>query len=230
MNDCIRQAISSSPISLSKIFVASTTSAPALVLRTSMRVCMFRIFMQQRAVIRFLTLKSLRASAIAAEPKLVYETEVFAFSTVKKWRKRFAEGRTWPYDDPRCDRHLVNDLTETISLMLKEKSYLSCKVLCRHFGIAKGTYLQTFHDRLGMKSFILVGFPMPWTRIRWPNESLYQMEFFRYYKSFALLVSRVSSLGMNHRCFDTIPVIRHSRRHEMKCQKESVNKLTQKSV
>jgi hypothetical protein len=36
MNDCIRQIISSSPISLSKIFVAPTTSAPALVLRTSM--------------------------------------------------------------------------------------------------------------------------------------------------------------------------------------------------
>jgi hypothetical protein len=50
--------------------------------------------MERRAVIRFLTftLKGLRASAITAELKLVYETEVLALSVVKKWRKRFAEG------------------------------------------------------------------------------------------------------------------------------------------
>jgi hypothetical protein len=73
MNNCIRQTISSSPISLSKIFVAPTASAPGLVSGTSMRLCTFRIFVEQRAVIRFLTLKGPRASAIAAELKSVYE-------------------------------------------------------------------------------------------------------------------------------------------------------------
>jgi hypothetical protein len=50
--------------------------------------------MKERAVVRFLTLKGLRASAIAAELKPVDETEVFALSAVKQWCKRFAEGRT----------------------------------------------------------------------------------------------------------------------------------------
>jgi hypothetical protein len=50
--------------------------------------------MGQRAVIHFLTLKGSCVSAIAAEIKSVDETEVLALSTVKKWRKRFAEGRT----------------------------------------------------------------------------------------------------------------------------------------
>jgi hypothetical protein len=40
--------------------------------------------MEQRAVIRFLTLKGLRASAIAAELDSVYGTEALALSTVKK--------------------------------------------------------------------------------------------------------------------------------------------------
>jgi hypothetical protein len=50
MNDRIREKISSSPISLSTIFVVPTTSAPALVLRTSMHICTFGVFMEQRAV------------------------------------------------------------------------------------------------------------------------------------------------------------------------------------
>jgi hypothetical protein len=68
---------------------------------------MFKIFMEPQTVIRFLTLKGLRFSAIAAELKLVSETEAFAFSPAKKWRKRFAKGRTSRYDDPRCGKPLT---------------------------------------------------------------------------------------------------------------------------
>jgi hypothetical protein len=71
MNNYIQQTLSSPLISLSKIFVAPTTSAPALAFRTSMRVCTFRTFFEQGAVIHFLTLKDLRASAIPAELKSI---------------------------------------------------------------------------------------------------------------------------------------------------------------
>jgi hypothetical protein len=67
--------------------------------------------MEERVVIRFLTFKGLLASATAAELKSVYDTEVIALSTMMKWRKRFAEGRTSLYDDPRWRRPLTNDLT-----------------------------------------------------------------------------------------------------------------------
>jgi hypothetical protein len=109
INDDIRQKISSSPISLSKIFTAPITSAPALVSRTSMHVCTFRLLIEQRAVMRFLTFKSLLAPAIAAELQSVDEIDAFALPTVKKWRKRFAERRTLSYDDPRCGKLLAND-------------------------------------------------------------------------------------------------------------------------
>jgi hypothetical protein len=39
-----------------------------------MRVCTFRVFIEQRAIIRFLTLKGIRASTIATQLKSVYET------------------------------------------------------------------------------------------------------------------------------------------------------------
>jgi hypothetical protein len=42
--------------------------------------------------------------------------------------------------------------------MLKEMPYFSCKVLCRHFGIAKGG-LRILHDMLGMKKLHLRWIP-----------------------------------------------------------------------
>jgi hypothetical protein len=84
MNDCIRQIISFSPPSLSMIFIAPTRSAPELVSRTSMHVCTFRTFIEQRAVIRFIMLKGPRASAIAVELKSVHEIELLNPAIVKK--------------------------------------------------------------------------------------------------------------------------------------------------
>jgi transposase len=111
--------------------------------------------MEQRAVIRFFTLKGLPSRAIAAELESVYAGEALALSTVKKWRKRFAQGRTALCDDPRSGRPLMNDLAEAIASMLKERPFLSCKVLCRHFRIAKGSCLRILHDNLGMKKLNL---------------------------------------------------------------------------
>jgi hypothetical protein len=153
MNDWIQQTLSSSPISHLKIFVSPTTSAPALVWRMFMGVCTFRIFPKSRAVIRFLTFQNLRASETFGEFKSVDKTEALAHYTVKKWRKRFAEGRTGTslYNDPRRGMPLTNDLAEAISSMLKERPCLFCKVLCRHFRIATGRCSRILHDTLGMK-------------------------------------------------------------------------------
>jgi hypothetical protein len=67
-----------------KEIVTPTASTSALVLKTSMRVCTFRIFMKHQVVIRLLTLKGLRASVIAAELQPVYEIEALAISPTKK--------------------------------------------------------------------------------------------------------------------------------------------------
>jgi hypothetical protein len=195
-----------------------------------MRVCTFRIFMEQRVVTHFLTLKGLYVSAITAKLGLVYETETFTLFPVKRWRICFTEGRTSSCDDSVCEKPLTNDFAEAISSMLKERLDLSCKFRSRHFRIAKGTCLRILHDTLGMKSAIFVGFPMTWTRISRPKESLYSMEFLRYYRAFVLLVSIMSSLEMNHDSFCIIPVIRCECRHEMRYQKKSVKIDTEKCL
>jgi hypothetical protein len=118
--------------------------------------------MEQRAVIRFLTLEGLRARAIATELGDVYHPDALALPTVKKWRKRFVQGRTSLSDDPRSGRSLTNDLVAAIASMLKERPFASCKVLSQHFRIVKATCLQILHDNLAMKKFNLRWAPYAW--------------------------------------------------------------------
>jgi transposase len=78
--------------------------------------------MEQRAVIWFSTLKGLKAKEIRAELESVYGPEALARSTVKRWRKRFQEGRTDLIDDRRPVTH---DLAEAIQSMLADRPFLS---------------------------------------------------------------------------------------------------------
>jgi transposase len=110
-----------------------------------------RLRMGQRAVTRFFTLKGLTARAIHAELVSVYLEDALALATVKKWNKRFREGRRDLFDDPRSGRPLTHDLSEAIRSVLKERPFSSCKVLCRHFRIRKATCLRILHDNLGLK-------------------------------------------------------------------------------
>jgi transposase len=93
--------------------------------------------------------------SIVAELRCVYKEDALALATVKKWCKRFVEGKTSLCDDPRSGRPLSNDLAEAIASILREKPFASCKVLCRHFRIAQTTCLRILHDNLGMKRFNL---------------------------------------------------------------------------
>jgi transposase len=97
--------------------------------------------MEQKAVIRFVTLKGLKTKEIRAELESVYGPEALALSTVKKWRKRFQKGRTDLIDDRRPGRPVTDDLAEAIQLMLAGRPFLSCEVLCPHLRIGKVTCL-----------------------------------------------------------------------------------------
>jgi transposase len=95
--------------------------------------------MEQRAVIRFFTVKGLKSRDIHAELMSVYGGNALAIAPVKKWRKRFREGRTDVFDDPRGGHPITQDLAEAIRSVLTERPFTSCKVLCRHFRIGKAT-------------------------------------------------------------------------------------------
>jgi transposase len=69
--------------------------------------------MEQREIIRFFTLKVLKAREIQTELESLYGPEALALSTVRKWCKRFQEGRTDLMDDPRSEKPVTDDLVET---------------------------------------------------------------------------------------------------------------------
>jgi transposase len=115
--------------------------------------------MEQRAVIRFLTLKGLDPQTIFTELTSVYHDDVPALPTIYKWHARFCNGRTDLSDDPRSGRPKKSDLADAIASMLQERPFVSCKIIARHFRVAKSTCLQILHNDLGMKKFHLQWVP-----------------------------------------------------------------------
>ena len=106
-----------------------------------------------RAVIRFFTLKGLKSKAILAELEEVYGDSVCSITMVKKWRKRFKEGRSDIDDDSRSGRPPRMELAETVSSLLEEYPFMSCKAICSRLAIPKTTCLRILHESLGLKKF-----------------------------------------------------------------------------
>jgi transposase len=93
--------------------------------------------MEQRALIRFLTLKKLSARDVTAELEGVYGRELLSFSVVKKWCKQFANGRITLKGDPRPRRSPGSDLCEALRALINETPFLSCKRMCQKLQIAR---------------------------------------------------------------------------------------------
>jgi transposase len=111
--------------------------------------------MEQRAVIRFFTLKGLGVQQIHSELESVYHKEALTFSTGYKWFARFRVGRTKLSNDPRSRRPRESDGATGISAMLEERPFVSCKLIARQFRVAKTTCLRMLREDLGLKKFHL---------------------------------------------------------------------------
>jgi hypothetical protein len=118
--------------------------------------------MEQRAVVRFLALKGPKSEQIVTELTAVYGPEALALATMKKESKRFREGRTDLLDNPRCGQFLTHDRAEAIRSVLTERPFTSCKVLYRHFRIARARCLRILHDDLRRQKF----------NLRWDSQTL----------------------------------------------------------
>jgi hypothetical protein len=60
----------------------------------------------------------------------------------------------------RSGRPPGNNVAEAIRSVLKEKNFISCNVLCRHFRIAKASWLRVLRDSLDMKKVNLCWIPL----------------------------------------------------------------------
>jgi transposase len=111
--------------------------------------------MEQRAVVRFFTLKGLSPRDIHTELKIVYGDEALCLRAVDKWHERFTQGRMESFDNPRFGRPLQNDLANALHAMIQEFLFTSCKRLYIHFRIAKTICLRILHTILQVKKFNL---------------------------------------------------------------------------
>jgi transposase len=66
--------------------------------------------MEHRAAIHFFTLKGLKAKDVCAQLESVCGQGALALPTVRKWRRRFQQGRTDLFDDPKSGRPLTPGL------------------------------------------------------------------------------------------------------------------------
>jgi transposase len=74
--------------------------------------------MEQRAVIRFFTLKGSSPREIHTELKSVSGDEALCLHAVYKWYERFLQGQTELFDNRRSGRPLQNDLGDALRAML----------------------------------------------------------------------------------------------------------------
>jgi hypothetical protein len=85
--------------------------------------------MEQRAVVRFLTLKKPSAKCIRVESEKVDANEVLCLSAVKKWRRRLANAKITLKDDPRLGTpHKAISLNP--GAPLSKKCYFFCVRSC----------------------------------------------------------------------------------------------------
>jgi hypothetical protein len=83
-------------------------------------------------VIRFFTIKKMKASAIHIDFDSVYGPEALALSIVNKWQRHFRQGRVDLFDSPNTERPLTSGVAGAIVFMLKEWSFSSFKVFHCH--------------------------------------------------------------------------------------------------
>jgi transposase len=123
----------------------------------------FLLVMEQRAVVRFLTLRKLSARDITAKLEGVYGHEALSLLAVKKWRKRFVNGRITLEDGPGSGRLPRSDLCESLLRLTDESHFISCKRTCQKLRIPKTTCLRVLHEDLWFRKCYLRWVPYSMT-------------------------------------------------------------------
>jgi hypothetical protein len=107
--------------------------------------------MEQRAIVRLLVLKGLKAQEIEMELTSTYADSAFQIYAVKKSRTRVGQRRIELEDDPRSGRPANSDLIQVIAQLVREHPFLSCRILCRHLRVSKERCLRILHEKLALK-------------------------------------------------------------------------------
>jgi hypothetical protein len=116
---------------------------------------------EQRAVIRYLTLKNVSVAEIATElqSESIDGTDALKYSTVSKWKLCFQDSSDDLFDLARSGKASRNDFAAPIRSLLRQFPFISCTVLCRKLKIGNATCLRVFHGELHLEKFNLPDVP-----------------------------------------------------------------------
>jgi hypothetical protein len=111
--------------------------------------------LEQRPVIRYLTLKNPSVAEITAELQSVGGRDTLTCSTVSKWSLRFRDVSYDLFTLARSGRSSRSGLAAPIQSSLQQFPFISCKAFCRKLKISKTTCLHVLHDDLHPENFNL---------------------------------------------------------------------------
>jgi hypothetical protein len=151
--------------------------------------------LEQRAVIRDLTLKNPSVAEIATELQSVYGTDTLKYSTVSKWRLYFQEGSHDLFDLARSGRPSPSDLAALIQSVLQQFPFISCNVLCHKLKIGKATCLRVLHDDSDLESPIDAMFRIHWKPIKSDRGSNFPESFSRHSNTISNMSLNIYSQG-----------------------------------
>lgn len=109
---------------------------------------------EQRGVVRFLTAEGVSQQEISRRMTAVYGEHCMSLATVKRWSKRFTEGRESCKDDPRPGQsHLAitPDTIAQVDELIRQERRISIDELAERVKISHGSVHTIIHDHLGYR-------------------------------------------------------------------------------
>jgi hypothetical protein len=158
---------------------------------------------EQRAMVCYLILKNLSMAEIATGLQTVYGTDALKYSTISKSNLRFQTGSDDLFDLVRSGRSSRSALAALMQLLLRQFSFLSCKVFFRKLKIGKATCLRVLHDDLHLEKFNLRAVPhsleadQKWSRIELSRELLQILKQDQQYEFEHILTADKSEFFLN---------------------------------
>jgi transposase len=113
--------------------------------------------MEQRAVVRLLALKDLKAKEIPMDVTSVYHDEAFQISAVKKWQARFLQEGTELEDDERSGRPADFDLARVIAELIRESPFFMQYTLQTSQGLERDMSLNPSREPWAQTSSFSMG-------------------------------------------------------------------------
>lgn len=109
---------------------------------------------EQRGVVRFLTAEGVAQQEISRRMTAVYGEHCISLATVKRWSKRFREGRESCKDNPRpgqSHRAITTDTIAQVDQLIRQERRIGIDELAELVHISHGSVHTIIHDHLGYR-------------------------------------------------------------------------------